>query len=85
MESYLASKAHGERWARHWLDVVRFAESNGFETNTPRPTAWVYRDWVIDCINKDLPYDQFVLAQLAGDQLGHPEGTGFWWVVHGMR
>jgi len=77
VESYLASKAHGERWARHWLDVVRFAESNGFETNTPRPTAWVYRDWVIDCINKDLPYDQFVLAQLAGDQLGHPEGTGF--------
>ncbi len=77
VENYLASKAHGERWARHWLDVVRFAESNGFETNTARPTAWVYRDWVIDCINKDLPYDQFVIAQLAGEQVGHPEGTGF--------
>ncbi len=77
VERYLASKEHGERWARHWLDVVRFAESNGFETNTSRGSAWVYRDWVIRSINSDLPYDQFVISQLAGDQIGQPEGTGF--------
>lgn len=77
VERYLGSKEHGERWARHWLDVVRFAESNGFETNTSRGSAWVYRDWVIRSINSDLPYDQFVISQLAGDQIGQPEGTGF--------
>jgi hypothetical protein len=77
VERYLASPHYGERWARHWLDVVRFAESNGFETNQPRPNAWPYRDWVIESLNADLPYDQFVRAQLAGDTLGADAATGF--------
>jgi Protein of unknown function (DUF1549) len=57
--------------------VVRFAETNGFETNTPRPTAWPYRDWVIRSFNSDLPYDRFVFAQLAGDTVGMDAATGF--------
>ena len=73
----LASPRYGERWARHWLDVVRFAESNGFETNQPRPTAWPYRDYVIRAFNDDKPYDQFIREQLAGDALGADEATGF--------
>jgi mono/diheme cytochrome c family protein len=73
----LASPHYGERWARHWLDVVRFAESNGFETNTPRPNAWPYRDWVIESLNSDKPYDQFVKEQLYGDNLGADAATGF--------
>ena len=77
IEQLLASPRYGERWARHWLDVVRFAETNGFETNTPRPNAWRYRDWVIEALNRDLPYDQFVVAQLAGDATGHDAATGF--------
>jgi mono/diheme cytochrome c family protein len=77
VEKFLASPRYGERWARHWLDVVRFAESHGFEMNQPRPNAWPYRDWVIRSFNEDLPYDRFVLAQLAGDQLGADEATGF--------
>ncbi len=77
VEQYLASPDFGERWARHWLDVVRFAESNGFETNIVRPNAWPYRDYVIDAFNTDKPYDQFVLEQLAGDQLGVDPATGF--------
>src|SRR5205085_787711 len=68
VERYLASPHFGERWARHWLDVVRFAESDGFETNLARPNAWPYRDWVIRAFNDDLPYDRFVREQLAGDQ-----------------
>jgi hypothetical protein len=59
------------------LDVVRFGESNGYETNTPRPNAWPYRDWVIDALNEDMDYRQFVLAQLAGDQIGADAATGF--------
>ncbi len=74
---YLASPHHGERWARHWLDVVRFAESNGFETNQPRKNAWHYRDWVIQSLNEDKPYDRFVREQLAGDTLGADAATGF--------
>jgi len=66
-----------ERWARHWLDVVRFAESHGFEMNKVRPNAWPYRDWVINSLNADKPYDQFVREQLAGDQLGADAATGF--------
>ena len=67
VDRLLASPYHGERWARHWLDVVRFGESNGFERDLPRPHAWPYRDWVIDALNRDLPYDEFVRWQLAGD------------------
>jgi hypothetical protein len=77
VDRYLASPQFGERWARHWLDVVRFAESNGFETNLPRPNAWRYRYWVIRSFNEDKPYDQFVREQIAGDLLGADEATGF--------
>ncbi|HJT76267.1 MAG TPA: DUF1549 domain-containing protein, partial [Gemmataceae bacterium] len=74
---YLASPHYGERWARHWLDVVRFAESDGFEMNQPRPDAWPYRDYVIRAFNLDLPYDRFVTEQLAGDATGADAATGF--------
>ncbi|MCA9199078.1 MAG: DUF1549 domain-containing protein, partial [Planctomycetales bacterium] len=60
---------YGERWARHWLDVIRFGESQGFERNRIRENAWRYRDWVIDALNRDLPYDEFVRQQIAGDVL----------------
>ncbi|MBC7820008.1 MAG: DUF1549 domain-containing protein [Planctomycetaceae bacterium] len=76
-DRYLASPHFGERWARHWLDVVRFAESHGFEMNNPRPNAWPYRDYVIRSFNEDKPYDQFVFEQLAGDTVGADEATGF--------
>ncbi len=69
MDRLLASPHHGERWGRHWLDVVRFAESHGYEMNTLRPTAWPYRDYVIRAFNHDLPYARFVREQLAGDSL----------------
>ncbi|MCZ7638823.1 MAG: PSD1 and planctomycete cytochrome C domain-containing protein [Verrucomicrobia bacterium] len=68
---------YGERWARHWLDLVRFAESNGFETNRERPHAWRFRDYVIDAFNRDVPYDRFVREQLAGDAFGADVATGF--------
>jgi len=77
IDRLLASPRYGERWARHWLDVVRFAESHGFEMNRVRPNAWPYRDYVIRSLNGDKPYDQFVREQIAGDQLGADEGTGF--------
>ncbi|MBI1832883.1 MAG: DUF1549 domain-containing protein, partial [Planctomycetes bacterium] len=60
----LASPQYGERWARHWLDVVRFGESHGFEHDELRKNAWPYRDWVIDAINKDLPYTEFARLQI---------------------
>ncbi|MBC8353811.1 MAG: DUF1553 domain-containing protein [Planctomycetes bacterium] len=78
----LASKHYGERWGRHWLDVVRFGESDGFERNMPRKTAWHYRDWVVKALNDNMPYDEFVRMQLIGDLLQDgPDGaaaTGFW-------
>ncbi len=77
VDRYLALPQFGERAARFWLDTVRFAESDGFETNQPRPNAWRYRDYVINAFNSDLPYDQFVKQQLAGDQLGVGAATGF--------
>ena len=77
VDKYLGSPQYGERWARHWLDVVRFAESNGFETNTVRANAWPYRDWVIKALNDDKPYDRFVFEQLAGDTVGADAATGF--------
>lgn len=73
----LDSPQFGERWARHWLDVVRFAESHGFEMNQARPTAWPYRDYVIRAFNEDKPYDRFMMEQLAGDALDADEATGF--------
>jgi mono/diheme cytochrome c family protein len=77
VDGLLASPHYGERWARHWLDVVRFAESDGFEMNHPRPNAWPYRDYVIHSFNNDLPYDRFLREQLAGDRWGVEEATGF--------
>jgi len=67
VDRMLASPHYGERWARHWLDVVRFGESNGFEYDEPRDNAWPYRNWLIDAFNQDLPYDQFTRLQIAGD------------------
>ena len=65
----LDSPQYGEKWARHWLDVVRYAESNGFERDSNKPHIWRYRDWVIDAYNNDKPYDRFIMEQLAGDEL----------------
>lgn len=82
IEKLLSSQHYGERWGRHWLDLARFADSGGYEFDIDRPHAWRYRDWVIKSFNADLPYDQFIREQLAGDQLkpGDPESlipTGF--------
>jgi hypothetical protein len=69
VDQLLASPHYGERWGRHWLDVVRFAETEGFEYDRPRSGAWRYRDYVIQAFNDDKPYDQFVREQLAGDEI----------------
>jgi hypothetical protein len=69
VERLLASPHYGERWGRHWLDLARYADSDGYEKDGGRPWAWRYRHWVIDALNRDLPYDQFVVEQLAGDLL----------------
>jgi hypothetical protein len=70
VERLLASPAYGERWGRHWLDVVRYAETEGFEYDRQRPGAWRFRDYVIDSFNRDKPFDRFILEQLAGDEIG---------------
>ncbi len=77
VDRVLASPHYGQRWAMHWLDLIRFGETNGFETNRERPFAYRFRDWVITSLNDDKPYDQFVREQIAGDQLGQPVATGF--------
>lgn len=69
VDTMLDSPHYGERWARHWLDVAHFGESNGFEYDRMRPNAWRYRDWVINAFNSDMPYDQFAREQIAGDLL----------------
>ncbi len=69
VDKLLASPRYGEKWARHWLDLVRYAESNSFERDSPKPYVWKYRDYVIRSLNEDKPYDQFVREQLAGDEL----------------
>ena len=69
VERLLASPRYGERWGRHWLDVVRYADTDGFEYDTLRPHVWRYRDYVIKSFNEDKPYDRFILEQLAGDEL----------------
>src|SRR5260221_8293894 len=68
-DELLARPAYGERWGRHWLDLVRYAESNGYERDATKPFAWQYRDYVIRAFNQDKPFDRFVLEQLAGDEL----------------
>jgi hypothetical protein len=93
----LASPQYGERWARHWLDLVRFAETDGHEFDFEKPNAWAYRDYVIRALNADVPYDQFVREHLAGDLLPNPRrhptekfnesliATGFWFLGEGKH
>ena len=77
IDRLLASPRYGERWSQHWLDVIRYADTRGYEYNTLRDHAWPYRDWVIDALNRDLPYDRFLFQQLAGDTVGVDAATGF--------
>ena len=77
VDALLASPRHGERWAQHWLDVVRYADTHGFEVNTERPNAWPYRDYVIAAFNRNTPYDQFIREQIVGDAFGQETATGF--------
>jgi len=72
VDRLLASPHFGERWGRHWLDVARYAESDGYENDKLRKEAWRFRDWVIEAYNRDLPFDQFTIEQLAGDLLKDP-------------
>jgi hypothetical protein len=88
VDRLLASPQYGVRWGRHWLDCVRYADTNGADENHEMPNAWRYRDWVVDAFNQDLPFDQFVIQQIAGDLLPAPDeelargrlltATGFW-------
>ncbi len=71
IDRLLASPHHGERWGRYWLDLVRFAETNGYERDATKPFAWRYRDWIIRSFNGDKPYDTFIAEQLAGDEVPH--------------
>ncbi len=77
VDELLNSPRYGERWAQHWLDVVRYADTHGFEVNTERPHAWPYRDYVIRAFNQDTPYDRFIREQIVGDALGEDAATGF--------
>ena len=77
IDRVLESPHYGERWARHWLDVVRFGESTGYEVNRDRANAYYYRDYVIDSFNNDKSYQDFVIEQIAGDSVGADVGTGF--------
>jgi len=77
VDRVLDDPRYGERWGRHWLDVIRFAETNGFETNRERPNAWRFRDYVIEAFNRDLPFNQFIREQIAGDTWGVDVATGF--------
>lgn len=72
VDRLLASPHYGEKWARHWLDLVRYADSHGYERDSDKPYIWRYRDYVIDAFNEDKPYDEFVKEQLAGDELDEP-------------
>ncbi len=69
VDRLLASPQYGERWGRHWLDLARYADTNGFKTDEPRPNIWRYRDYVIQAFNEDKPYDRFIREQIAGDEL----------------
>ena len=72
IDRLLASPHYGERWGRHWLDLVRYAETDGYERDRKKPSAWRYRDWVIDALNADMPYNEFLTHQLAGDEIENP-------------
>ncbi len=73
----LASPQYGVRWAQSWLDLARYADTDGFEFDQARPNAWRYRDWVVDSLNHDLPYDQFVRLQLAGDEIAPEDPAAY--------
>jgi len=75
IDRLLAAPAFGQRWGQYWLDLARFAETDGFEHDKVRPDAWKYRDWVIAALNADMPYDEFVRQQLAGDEISAELGT----------
>ncbi|WP_153556149.1 PSD1 and planctomycete cytochrome C domain-containing protein [Roseimaritima sediminicola] len=75
VERLLASPAYGERWGRHWLDLARYADSNGLDENVVHAHAWRYRDYVVDALNRDKPYDQFLVEQIAGDLIGAAESS----------
>lgn len=77
VDRLLDSPRYGERWARHWLDIMAFGETDGFEVNTPRDNAWPYRDYVIRALNADKPYPEFIKDQLVGDATGEDAATGF--------
>jgi len=80
VDKLLDSPMHGERWARHWLDVARYAESHGYEQDYDRPTAYPYRDFVIKALNTDLPYDAFLKWQIAGDEMA-PDNSEAWFAT----
>src|SRR6185436_5250988 len=73
LDRLLSSPAHGERYARHWLDVARYGDTNGYERDADKPGAWRYRDRVIRALNTDLRFDRFIVEQLAGDEV--PDST----------
>jgi hypothetical protein len=77
VDRLLASPRYGERWAQHWLDLARYADSDGFEYDQARPDAWRYRDWVVDALNRDMSYDEFVRRQLAGDEFAPDDVSAF--------
>ncbi|MCA9064336.1 MAG: PSD1 domain-containing protein, partial [Planctomycetaceae bacterium] len=82
IEKLLAMPQYGERWARYWLDLVRYADTSGYERDQEKPYAWKYRDWVVQAFNEDLPYQTFILHQLAGDEISDRDeqsvvATGF--------
>ena len=77
VQELLSSPHYGERWARHWLDVARYGESQGFERDKLRPNSWRYRDWVVQAFNRDLPFDKFARMQIAGDVLTKNSAEGF--------
>jgi hypothetical protein len=75
VDRLLESPHYGEKWGRHWLDLVRYAETNGYERDSAKPFAWRYRDYVVDAFNSDKPYDQFIREQLAGDEVDPTSAT----------
>ncbi len=75
VDRLLASSQYGVKWGRHWLDLVRFAETDSYERDRLKPGAWRYRDWVIHALNQDMPYDQFLVHQLAGDEIERPTAS----------
>ena len=82
VDRLLASPHYGETWGRHWLDLVRYAETNGYERDSAKPFAWRYRDYVIDAFNRDKPYDRFLREQLAGDEID--PGSAEAWIATGF-